>query len=276
MFAWFRDLKRKRLLNEPFPLEWDAFIRADVPHDFCLTSDEQQALREHVQVFIAEKTWEGGSGFTITDEMKVTISAQACLLLLGLPNHNFYPNLRTIIVYPGAYRVREKRPGVAGVVHIGRSSRLGEAWTTGQVILGWDNVRRTCRDPEDGHNVVLHEFAHLLDMRDGYADGVPPLHEGQAQYDEWAAVMAPEYDRLVAQVQYGMVEVLDGYGATNHAEFFAVATECFFEKPLQLRERHPRLYEVLQRYYRQDTAARAEACVLPDLRLDSFPDTDPF
>jgi hypothetical protein len=260
MFSWLRDLRRQQVRSQPFPEEWNTYIEQDVPHDFCLSPDEKRLLREHIQVFVAETSWEGGSGLEVAEQMKVTIAAQACLLLLGLPNHNFYPNLRTVIVYPSAYRIWENRPVGGGLVQPGYSHRLGEAWLTGQVVLSWDNARRSCRNPNDGHNVVLHEFAHLLDMRDGYADGVPVLHEGQAQYDEWAAVMAPEYARLVEEVQDGRVEVLDGYGATNHAEFFAVATECFFEKPVSLRKRHPRLYEVLQRYYRQDPATRALAC----------------
>lgn len=262
MFTWFRDLRRKRILEIPFPEEWNTYIEADVPHDMCLTPEEKQTLREHVQVFIAEKQWEGAGGLEITDEMKVTIAAQACLLLLGLPDHNFYPNLQTIILYPSGYRSREARSVPGGITHEGMSARLGEAWPTGQVVLSWFSARSSCRNPHDGHNVVLHEFAHLLDMRDGWADGVPTLPEGQEQYDQWAEVMAPEYTRLVEEVEEGHMEVLDGYGATNHAEFFAVTTECFFEKPLQLREKHPQLYEVLQRYYRQDTATRAEMCRL--------------
>jgi Mlc titration factor MtfA (ptsG expression regulator) len=204
----------------------------------------------------------------VTDEIRVAIAAQACLLLLGLPNHDFYPNLQVIIVYPWAYRSREDRRGEGGIIHSGMSSRLGEAWPTGQVILNWDSVQRSLRRPHDGHNVVLHEFAHLLDMRDGWADGVPLLPGGQGQYDEWAAVMAPEYERLRQEVAEGEVDILDGYGATHPAEFFAVSTECFFERPLELREAHPSLYRVLARYYGQDTAARAEACQRPSAKAE--------
>ena len=260
MFNWLDDLRRKQLLAQPFPDAWEAHIENGLPHWHCLNDDERQTLRNHVRVFVAEKRWEGAGGLDLTDEMRVTVAVQACLLLLGLPNHNFYPNVQVIILYPHAYFSEQNRRGDAGVVHSGITGRLGEAWPTGQVILSWNSLQNTLRCPNTGHNVVLHEFAHLLDMRDGYADGVPPLPDGQAQYDEWAEVMAPEYARLRETVAEGHMDILDGYGATEPAEFFAVATECFFERPLDLHHAHPRLYEVLMRYYRQDTAARAESC----------------
>lgn len=269
MFSWLRDLKRRQTLSHPFPPEWEASIVNDVPHDACLDPEERRLLRQHIQVFIAEKHWEAAGGLEMTDEIRVTIAAQACLLLLGLPNHDFYPNLNTIIVYPNAYHSRESHTA-GGITHEGVSARLGEAWPTGQVVLNWNSARHSCRKHDDGHNVVLHEFAHLLDMRDGFADGVPSLPEGQEQYDQWAAVMAPEYARLVEEAEEGRVEVLDGYGATDHAEFFAVATECFFEKPLPLQHRHPRLYAVLKRYYRQDTAARAARCLLHHTEAEAY------
>jgi hypothetical protein len=262
MFSWFQDLRRRQIVAQPFPDEWLRFIETSLPHWQCLTASERQTLREHVQVFIAEKRWEAAGGVTLSDEIQVAIAAQACLLLLGLPNHQFYPNVQVVIVYPWAYWSREERRGDGGMVHTGISGRLGEAWPTGQVVLSWNSIQQSFRHPSNGHNVVLHEFAHLLDMRDGWADGVPLLAEGQEQYDQWADVMAPEYERLRQGVEEGEVDVLDGYGATNPAEFFAVATECFFEMPLELRATHPELYQVLSRYYRQDTAQRAEACRL--------------
>ncbi|MDX1933330.1 MAG: zinc-dependent peptidase [Capsulimonadales bacterium] len=266
MFHWFHDLRRKQILARPFPPEWEAYIDSDLPHWRCLSPEERRHLRDHIRVFVAEKHWEGAGGLELTDRIKVTIAANACLLLLGLPQHDFYPNVQVIIVYPWAYWSRLERPGEGGVVHAGISGRLGEAWSTGQVILSWNTVRRNIRRPEDGHNVVLHEFAHLLDMRDGRADGVPRL-ANQAEYDEWAEIMAAEFQRLRLGVIEGWVDVLDGYGATDPAEFFAVATECFFELPIELKERHPALYGLFTRYYGQDTAARAEACRLTDDRF---------
>lgn len=260
LFSWLTGQRREKVLAEPFPDEWEPYLRRDVPHFEFLSPEEQQRLRDLVRIFVAEKSWEGCGGLELTAEIKVSIAAQACLLLLGLENHNFYNNVQSILIYPSGYRVIETRPNEFGVVSEMPSARLGEAWgISGPIVLSWSDAQGGGRNPHDGHNVVLHEFAHKLDMRDGSADGVPVLPEGQEQYDEWHEVLAPEYERLMAQHENGRADVLNGYGASDPAEFFAVATECFFEKPDQLQEKHPRLYDVLARYYRQDTAARVEA-----------------
>ncbi len=260
IFSWFAEHRRQAILAEPFPDAWLDHLRANVPHYEFLPAKEQKHLRDHIQIFVAEKQWEGAGGLELTEEMRVSIAAQACLLLLGLENHNFYKNVQTILVYPGGYTAPAEQAIEGGLVQEGSIARLGEAWGRGgPIVLSWGDAREGGRNPGDGRNVVLHEFAHKLDARDGSADGVPPLPEGQEQYDEWAEVMAPEFDHLVAQSEHGKADILDGYGATSPAEFFAVATECFFEKPRQLRARHERLYEVLRRYYRQDPAARVEA-----------------
>lgn len=261
LFSWFSELRRQNLLaSQPFPEEWERFLHADMPHYEFLSPDEQKTLRDHVQIFVAEKNWEALGGLSMNEEIQVSIAAQACLLLLGLEHHDFYRNVESVLVYPSGYKASAEQAIAAGVVQVGESFRLGEAWGRGPVVLSWSDALRGGRDPNDGHNVVLHEFAHKLDMqRGGSADGVPALPGGQDQYDEWAEVMSQEYDDLVAQSKHGRADLLDVYGATNPAEFFAVSTEAFFEKPRQMRERHPRLYEVLKGYYRQDTAARIEA-----------------
>jgi Mlc titration factor MtfA (ptsG expression regulator) len=143
----------------------------------------------------------------------------------------------------------------AGVVAEGRAN-LGEAWPSGPVILSWDSVLGGAHDPDDGHNLVFHEFAHKLDMLDGLADGTPPLPE-RAQFAVWVRTMTAEFERLRAETEHGRATVLDTYGATNPAEFFAVVTECFFERSRELREKHPQLYGVLRDYYLQDPAAGA-------------------
>jgi len=214
---------------------------------------EQAKLRDDLRVFVAERYWEGCAGLTVTDEMKVTIAAQACLLVLNI-EHDYFSRVPSILVYPSSYRVPTGRRGPDGSVNPD-SGRLGEAWYRGPVILAWDSVLRGGMDGHDGQNVVLHEFAHQLDFLDGYADGTPPLSSREA-YRKWHEVMTAEYQRLVQESEYGRARVLDAYGATNPAEFFAVATEAFFEKPLSLRQRHPALYEVLRDYYRQDPAER--------------------
>ena len=140
----------------------------------------------------------------------------------------------------------------------GEMARLGEAWKDGVVVLSWDDVRRGASDLHDGQNVVLHEFAHQLDQQDGSADGAPIL-EHRSQYLTWARVLRHDFEQLRSDTEQGRSDVLDAYGATSPAEFFAVATECFFEKPLALRARHPLLYEQLQSFYRQDPAALVDS-----------------
>jgi Mlc titration factor MtfA (ptsG expression regulator)/Zn-finger nucleic acid-binding protein len=218
-----------------------------------LTETEQARLRDDLRVFVAEKTWEGCGGLTITDEIKVTIAAQACLLLLGI-EHDYFSRVLSILVYPTTYRSAEGEIGSGGVVHEG-VGRLGEAWYGGPVVLSWESVQSGGQNARDGRNVVFHEFAHQLDFLDGWIDGTPPLHS-PAQYRKWHEVMTAEYERLVKESGRNKVTLLDVYGATNPAEFFAVATECFFEKPVHMERQHPRLYDVLREYFRQDTAAR--------------------
>lgn len=251
LFRWFERRRRRRLLAVPFPADWLAHLLRNVAAYDRLTDAEQTRLRNDLRVFIAEKSWEGCGGLTVTDEVRVSIAAQACLLLLGV-DHDYFEHVQTILVYPTAYRSPDGDVGPDGVVREG-VGRLGEAWHGGPVVLAWDEVRVGGQSHRDGRNVVLHEFAHQLDFLDGLIDGTPPLG-GAEQYGEWQRVMTAEFDRLRADVGRGRATVLDAYGATDPAEFFAVATECFFEKPRQLRERHPEVYGVLRGYYRQDPA----------------------
>jgi Mlc titration factor MtfA (ptsG expression regulator) len=256
LFAWLKRRRRARAVAAPFPDEWRAYLQKNVGLYALLTEAEQQKLHDDLRIFIAETTFEGCGGLEITDEIKVTIAAQASLLLLGF-HHDYFERVHTVLVYPRGFRSPEGWAGPDGVVHLD-VGYLGEAWHHGTVILAWDAVLTGGRDPRDGRNVVLHEFAHQLDYLDGLADGVPPLRT-RAQYRKWHEVMTAEYAQLVAESEHGRPKVLDAYGATNPAEFFAVATECFFEKPVQMRRRHPQLYEVLKDYFCQDTAARFAA-----------------
>jgi MtfA peptidase len=251
LFAWLERRRRRRLLAAPFPADWRAHLRLNVAVYEILTDTEQARLRDDLRVFIAEKSWEGCGGLTLTDEIRVAIAAQACLLLLGV-EHDYFGRVQTVLVYPTAYRSPDGEVGPDGVVREG-IGRLGEAWHRGPVVLAWDEVRAGGQNHRDGRNVVLHEFAHQLDFLDGLIDGTPPLRDAE-QYREWQRVMTAEFDRLRADVEQGRATLLDAYGATNPAEFFAVATECFFEKPRQLQERHPEVYAVLRGYYCQDPA----------------------
>jgi Mlc titration factor MtfA (ptsG expression regulator) len=254
LFAWLKQRRRRQLLATPFPEEWLAYLRDNVALYAPLTEAEQAKLRDLLRVFVAERHWEGCGGLTATDEMKVTIAAQACLLVLNI-DHDGFNRVPSILIYPSGYRAPAERHGPGGTFS-GDPGRLGEAWYRGPVVLAWDSVLDGSKYAFDGHNVVLHEFAHQLDFLDGYADGTPPL-SSREEYHRWHEVMTAEYERLVRESEQGRARVLDAYGATNPAEFFAVATEAFFEKAVPLKQRHPALYEVLQGYYRQDTAARA-------------------
>ncbi len=260
MFDFIKRQRRERLTAEPFPEAWQEYLRANVAHYACLTPEEREQLHDDLRVFRAEKDWEGAGGLTLTDEITVTVSALAALLTLGLPARtDAYRSVSTIIVYPAGYRAPERRPLPGGIIDESGSWRLGEAWQHGPVVLSWADARAEPCNEEDSegrtHNVALHEFAHALDMDYGTAEGVPRLHNPE-QYDAWQKVMDRAYQRLRADRYWGREQVLDPYGATNPAEFFAVATEAFFGNPLRLRRRHRRLYATLRDYYRQDPAAR--------------------
>jgi Mlc titration factor MtfA (ptsG expression regulator) len=256
MFAWLTEHRRRSILAEPFPEEWLNILSRDMPVYARLTPEEQSQLRDLMRIFIAEKNWEGCGGLTLTDEIKVGIAGQACLLILHF-DREIYPNVESILVYPNAFVVNIPNTGPGGVVDESPHGLLGEAWQTGPVIVSWADARSGGMNTHDGRNVVYHEFAHKLDMRDGSADGVPRL-EDDARYEEWARVMSAEYADLVKRAEHHQQSLLDPYGAVNAAEFFAVATECFFERSVRMRETHPDLYEVLQGFYRQDPASREE------------------
>jgi hypothetical protein len=188
----------------------------------------------------------------MTDEIRLTIAAQACVLLLGR-EPSFYPGLDAIVVYPHAYVSRAAHRGPDGTVSSTPQVRLGESWTQGALVLSWDDVGRGAGDVRDGHNVVFHEFAHQLDSEDGQTNGVPLLEDG-SKYAAWARVLGREYEDLAERVRRHAPTFLDAYAAASPAEFFAVATESFFERPQVMRGRHRELYEQLKGFYRQDPA----------------------
>lgn len=252
MFGFFKRRRRARLRAAPFPPSWLELIERNVRLYRYLSEADRRELHGLVQIFIAEKHFEGCGGLEMTDEIKVTIAASACLLLLHRET-DIYPRLITILVYPSAYVTKAIKPLGAAMAIESESSRLGESWSSGVVVLAWDDVLAGASDIHDGQNLVLHEFAHQLDREDGWFNGAPPL-EQRSQYVTWARVLGAEYERLQRASWMGRSTVLDEYGATDPAEFFAVATECFFEKPHTLRKRHPELYEELKSYYRQDPA----------------------
>lgn len=239
----------RSLRQRPFPVEWEPALERGLPVYRFLPADQQQRIRQLIQVFIARKRFYGCAGLTVTDEMRVVIAAQACLLLL---NHRgrVYPMLRSVLVYPSAFRVDRQEHSEEGTVTEGGRSLLGESWSNGRVILSWDDVEKGVSDFTDGHNVTLHEFAHQLDSASGSTNGAPALRHNS--YRTWSDVFASNFDNLRRRAQRRRSTVMDTYGATNPAEFFAVATETFFEKPHQLYARRPELYTELRQYYQLD------------------------
>ena len=237
-------LRYQRLKRQPLPPAWTAILK-QIPL-YGLPSFLQKRLHGQIQIFLAQKQFIGCRGVQITDEMRLLIAAQACLLLLN-ERGEYYPKLTSILVYPSAY-VANQTVAVGPYVMEEKVSRLGESWARDQVVLSWEQIQRDLSNWQDGRNVILHEFAHQLDQEDGKADGVPIL-PSQSDYGTWAQVFRKEYQQLVMAVERGRKTVIDEYGATAPAEFFAVATETFFEKPRQLNSKHPALYRELKRYY---------------------------
>ncbi|NNE93640.1 MAG: zinc-dependent peptidase [Verrucomicrobiales bacterium] len=254
-----RAVRRKRLLATPLPLEW---IEA-LEKRFEIFRELPEPLREKLgglmHVFLDEKRFEACGGLKeITDEMRVLVAAQACLLLLGLDKHGFFRRLKSILIYPEAYRDRGvRRFDVSEIFDHGNEEgdvRFGESWDTGSVVLSWQSIKNGALHADDGMNVIYHEFAHQLDQVDGSADGAPRL-PNHAGYAEWARIFQREYEALVEAVDDPSADpLLDPYGATDPAEFFAVATETFFEMPEDLKKEHPELYDQLAGFYGLDPA----------------------
>jgi len=245
--------RRERLRKTPLSPGQIAIIERSVPYYRLLPAPDREELCGLIQIFLAEKRFEGCDGFQITDEVRLSIAAQATILLLHRET-DMYPLLQSILVYPETFvaPVTIHEPG--GIVVEDEEERDGESWDTGALVLSWSEVVESAADPRDGYNVVFHEFSHQLDDEWGVADGAPSLSE-KSMYDEWESVLGAEYDALVKAVERGRETFLDEYGAESPAEFFAVVTEYFFELPAELKARHPALYEQLRLYYEQDPAA---------------------
>lgn len=254
MFRSLKERRRRRLRAQAVPEEWRAIARRNLPFFSRLPDADQRELLGHAQVFLAEKRFEGCAGVEITDEIRVTIAAQACLLLLHRET-DYFPRLLTILVYPSGFYVEQSAPVDDHLWEESAEARIGETDRgMGSLVLAWDEVRRGAHDPSDGRNLVVHEFAHQLDFEDASDDG-RPLLATREDARSWAAVMRVEFAALRAAEETGLPTLLDSYGATNPAEFFAVATEAFFERPHALRHAHPHLYAEFTRFFRQDPTA---------------------
>jgi MtfA peptidase len=246
MFFPFRKRSRSSRLAEPFPEAWHGYLRDNVFLYQLLSEAEQARLRDVTRILAAEIRWEGCQGLTVTDEIRVTVAVQAGLLLLGFDDY-YFDGLRTVLIYPGGFLAEQ--PWSEEPRHL-----LGQAHRGGPVVLSWWDARWSGRRLGWG-NLVLHEFAHKLAELGDPVAGRPPMDDPEQQR-RWEEVVGAEFERLAEDADYDRPTLLDSYGAANRAEFFAVATECFFLNPALLHRRHPELYRVLADWYRQDPAGR--------------------
>ena len=257
MFYWSKRQRRKRLLVEPISAAWMHYLDANVWQYRYLSDPQRARLNDTARIIAAEREWIGCGGLEMTDEIRLTVAGQAALLLIGFEPGYYFDGLRSVLVYPSTY-VQPPEFQRGWLVNEEGYAMYGEAWHRGPVVLSWDNVVAGGRGPNEGQNLVLHELAHFVDGLNGDVDGVPPLGT-RAEYHRWFQVAGPEFTQLVQHVARGRPTLLDEYGATNEAEFFAVATEMFFQCPLELRREHTELYSILQSLYRWDIGSRLDA-----------------
>ena len=236
----------------PLPKAWQKILARNAAFRIQLDPATQKRLDLGIAVFVRDKYWEGCGGLELNDEHRVTIAAHALRITLGF-EEDYFDDVKTILVYPATYQVHAKENVGGGIIVEGPSTRLGEAWYNGPVILAWSDIESQILKRGNPRNVIAHEFAHQLDYRNGMdADGVPPI-ESDEQATRWLEVMKLEYEKLCQICRHrGKRSILDCYGATNRAEFFAVATESFFEAADQLAQECPELFEELKGFYRQD------------------------
>lgn len=247
--AW-PAFRLRRALERAFPAHFSKILRKNIPAYSRMPADLQLQLKRRIKQFLHEKKFIGCAGFVITDEVRVTIAGKASMLLLNRPS-TVYPDLKTILVYPSAFIAPRLEMELGGVVTHANQTLSGESWSDGRVILAWDHIQKNNGNIGDGHDVVLHEFAHQLDSESGRTNGAP-LMKSKARYQRWSEVLSHEFTLLQQAAESQEESVLDYYGATNPAEFFAVATETFFEKSSQLARFHPALFEQFRTYYQVD------------------------
>ncbi len=250
LYFFVKRLRYQRAVNREFPVEWRAILKLRLPVYSRLSESLQRELETLVLHFLYTKKFIGCAGLDVTDEVRVVIAAEASILLLNRPSRR-YAGLRWIYVYPTTFIAKRARSDAYGVVSNQPAHLLGESWGNGKVVLAWDSVESGLANYCDGQNVVLHEFAHQLDQEDGVGDGAPLLYTRDS-YRIWSQVFSHEFTRLQMDVARGRHSLIDRYGATNPAEFFAVVTEVFFERPMRMSDEHPELFEQLMSYYRLD------------------------
>jgi Mlc titration factor MtfA (ptsG expression regulator) len=250
LFSWFRNRRRRKLLAEPFPVRWEEFLRRNVAHFSLLPPPDQARLRDTAHILLHEKQWEGRTGLYVTEEMKVTIAGSAALLLLG-DTRDYYANVESVIVYPSGFSTPVPDDDWEDD-ELSDSAKDGMAVYRGPVLLSWDHVLEEARDPSLGQNIVLHEFAHQLDHRDGASSGVPPLADTEAAR-RWKYVMTVAYEDHRRAIRKGETETFfSEQAADDEKEFFADATEAFYCSPHTFNDEYPEVYAMLAAYYRVD------------------------
>ena len=252
MFSWFRNRRRRKLLAGPFPLRWEGFLRQNVGHYPRLPAAEQGRLRDITRILVAEKGWEGCGGLFVTEEMKVTVAAQAALLLLGV-DHDYYARVGSVVLYPGEFRTPVMEDDWEDD-ELSDTILAGQAVYRGPVILSWPEALGEGRDPDAGFNVVIHEFAHQLDYLDNLVNGTPVLDD-PADSARWRYVMTVALEDHRRALKRGEETFFTEHAAENETEFFADATEAFFCRPADLRDENPDVYDLLRAYYRADPEA---------------------
>ena len=257
ILAWVINKRSKRsqrnkLFSDALEPEFIRILEKNVSIYSLLPDELRKELHGRINIFLDEKVFIGHSGLIITDEICITIAGNACLLLIGQKKHHF-AGFKNILVYPDTYVAKQIK--YDGFVQMNiESTRSGESWLRGPVVLSWADVLRGSLNHVDAHNVVLHEFAHKLDEENTTVDGLPVLRDN-ADYAQWAEVLSKEYESLIIRVEKGTNSAIDAYGATSPPEFFAVATESFFEKPTQIKNKLPDLYQQLEKFYGLDPAS---------------------
>lgn len=243
VFGWGKRRRRKRIAGQATPPDWNDWLPAALPWYAAWPQPVRDKLVADIKIFIAEKDWEGCDGLQLVPEMQCVIAAQAAMMLTGIHGYCF-DGVQTVLVYPGSFR---RRTGDGLLVW--SDSRIGEAWHRGPIVLSWSDVAQSW----EGHNLVVHELAHHIDGIDGEMSGSPVFGNRQSQ-EEWEKVAAREFESLSRRVAAGRATFLDPYGATSRAEFFAVASEAFFEVPRGLRDHHPQLYRTMTGIFHSDPA----------------------
>lgn len=255
---WFTQWRRERILKRS---SLDAALWRSVldryPFTRALSGEERARLRDYVILFLHEKTIVGAGGLALRDEMRICIAAQACMLILAL-DPNYYRGWVEVIVYPDEFVAEYEHVDEDGIVHRVEEPMTGESWLAGPIVLSWADAQ--LRGDEHGYNVVIHEFAHKLDMLNGDANGFPPLHAGMDR-GAWSRVFSAAYEDFRARVERVESAGIDPYAAESPAEFFAVLSEAFFEIPATVLAEYPDVYRQLAAFYRQDQAARLPGTV---------------